>query len=78
MKALRDDTGKPSTSRWLSLLAMLTAMLLAANHAALLWQGHAPESPMLTLYFLMASIGGKVGHKAVELRRHSDTEEQER
>ena len=75
MNALQDHNGKPSTGRWLALLAMLTAIGLAANHATLAWAGKESDDLTLVLYFLLASMGGKLGQKIIEMRVVSKDEE---
>ena len=64
-----EDNGKPSSMRLISLLLALAAIGLAGNEAALAWAGQAEQGNMtLVLYFLGASIGGKIGQKFMEQR----------
>ena len=72
-----DQTGKPSTMRFLSILFGLAAVGLAASEAALLWHvttnqvapapGAGPGNYQLILYFLGAAIVGKSSQKWLEL-----------
>ena len=62
---LTEDTGKRSAMRLMSLLFALTAIALAANEAALLWQSQQ-GNVMLVVYFLGAALTGKVGQKFME------------
>ena len=64
-----EEDGKPSTMRLISLLLALAAIALAGNEAALAWAGQGDAGNMtLVLYFLGASIGGKIGQKFMERR----------
>ena len=65
---LTEDSGKPSSMRLVSVMFAVAAIGLAASDAAMLWYGLQPGNQMMVLYFLGASLGGKLWQKYMEHR----------
>ena len=66
---LTEADGKPSSMRLVSVLFALAAIGLAINEAALTWHEIGTGNHTLVLYFLGASISGKIGQKFMEQKK---------
>ena len=66
---LTEDSGKPSAMRLTSVMFAMAAIGLAASDAAMAWyQVESQGNTMMVLYFLGASLGGKLWQKHMENR----------